>query len=153
MSSSEPPWPPDDWPGGEGSGGGFPDDTRGVPVGPEPEPTGAAGYGGGPGGWGEPPTTEPFAVAALVWAIVSLAIPVIGTVIALVLAGRAADSIGRSQGTRSGGQLVRASRMIAGGALAAWAIGLIVFFAVRGGPDHGTVAFPTHPSPVSTTAR
>ena len=81
-------------------GGWDPDDTGAVPVGPEPEPTGAGGAGSG--GWGEAPRTEPFAIAALVWAIVSIILPIVGTIVALVLAARAADSIRRSGGTRSG---------------------------------------------------
>jgi hypothetical protein len=126
------------------------DDTGAVPLGPEPEPTGAGGPGG-PGGWGEEPRTEPFAVAALVWAIVSIVIPVIGTIVAFVLAQRAADSIRRSQGTRRGEQLVTAARITAGAVLALWAIGLISFFALRSGDSSNSdVAVPTKP-PVSTT--
>ena len=87
-----------------------PGDTGAVPVGPEPEPTGAAGGGAGSGGWGEKPKVEPFAVAALVWAIVSIVLPLIGTIVALVLSSRAADAIRRSRGTRSGTQLVTAAR-------------------------------------------
>src|SRR3974390_1638109 len=111
--------PPDDpYPnGGEG------DDTGGVPLGPQPEPPGAGGRGG-PGGGGEAPRTEPFAVAAMVWAVVSIVIPVLGTIVAFVLAQRASDSIKRSQGTRRGEQLVTAARITAGAGLALWAVGL-----------------------------
>src|SRR3954469_5840479 len=110
-----------------------PDDTGGVPVGPEPEPTGAGGGGSGgaggaggsggggsgPGGWGEEPRTEPFAIAAMVWAVVSIVIPVIGTIIAFVLAQKASDSIRESQGTRKGDGLVTGARVVAGVVLAA----------------------------------
>jgi hypothetical protein len=124
------------------------DDTSAVPVGPEPEPTGA-GRGDGPGGWGEPAKVEPFAVAALVWAIVSIVLPIVGTIVALVLAARAADAIRRSDGTRSGGRLVTAARVVAGVVIAAWAIGLVAVLALGGDDDHD-VAVPTQPS-ASTT--
>ena len=94
---------------------GGPDDTSAVPVGPEPEPTGAAGGDGGPGGWGEAPKVEPFAVAALVWAIVSIVLPIVGTIVAFVLAARAADAIRRSGGTRSGGRHLGPARRSPGG--------------------------------------
>ena len=55
MSASEPPQDPNAW---------NPDDTSAVPVGPEPEPTGAGGSGG-PGGWGNA-RVEPFAGDRLV---------------------------------------------------------------------------------------
>ncbi|MET0275836.1 MAG: hypothetical protein ABW211_03200 [Acidimicrobiia bacterium] len=136
MSSSEPPWDPND--------------TGSVPVGPEPEPTGAGGAGAG--GWGEAPRTEPFAIAALVWAFVSIIVPLIGTLVAFVLAARASDSIRRSQGTRTGTNLVNAARVIAGVVLALWAVGLITFFAVRSGDDdNNNVAVPTQPSNTTTT--
>src|SRR4051812_17458061 len=122
--AQEPPWNPDD--------------TGAVPVGPEPEPTGGGGGGTGPGGWGSEPRTEPFAVAALVWAVVSIVIPLVGTIIALVLAGRAADSIRRSQGPRKGEPLVLAARVVAGVVIALWAIGLVTFFALRNGDDSDT---------------
>src|SRR5436190_1219505 len=89
------------------------DDTGAVPVGPEPEPTGAAGSGQGPGGWGGKPRVEPFAIAAMVWAVVSIVLPILGTIVALVLSARAADSIRQSRGTRSGMQLVTAARITA----------------------------------------
>jgi hypothetical protein len=133
---------PNEWQGG---------DTGNVPLGPEPEPTYAGGAGGS-GGWGDEPRTEPFAIAALVWAIVSIVIPIIGTIVAFVLAQRAADSIRRSQGTRKGEQLVTAARITAGAVLGLWAIGLVSFFALRGGDSKNSsdVAVPTQP-PVSTT--
>jgi len=133
---------PGDWQGG---------DTGNVPLGPEPEPTYAAGEGGS-GGWGEEPRTEPFAIAAMVWAVVSIVLPLIGTIVAFVLAQRASDSIRRSRGTRSGEQLVTAARITAGAVLALWAIGLVSFFALRGGDstNNNDVAVPTKP-PVSTT--
>src|SRR5262249_28747741 len=71
-----------------------PDDTGAVPVGPEPEPSGAGGGwagggedsgGTGPGGWGEEPPNEPLAIAALVWTIVGLVVVVLGTILALAL--------------------------------------------------------------------
>ncbi len=124
-------------------------DTGAVPVGPEPEPTGAAGRGDGPGGWGEEPKVEPFAVAALVWAIVSIVLPIVGTIVAFVLAARAADSIRRSDGARSGGQLVTAARVVAGVVIAAWAIGLVAFVALDN-DDGNDVTVPTQPT-VSTT--
>ncbi len=96
MSAPEPPEDPNAW---------DPDATRAVPVGPEPEPTGAGGAGGA-GGWGRAPRVEPFAVAALVWAIVSIVVPLIGTIVAFVLAARAADLIRRSHGEKSGSQYV-----------------------------------------------
>jgi hypothetical protein len=98
------------------------------------------------------PRTERFAVAALVWAVVIIVIPLFGTIIALVLAGRAADSIRRSQGTRKGDQLVLAARVVAGIVITLWAIGLVLFFALRSGDtnDKNNVAIPTQPS-VSTT--
>ena len=139
--------PPDDaYPNDWGA-----DDTGAVPLGPEPELTGAAGPGG-PGGWGEEARTEPFAIAALVWAIVSIVIPLVGTMVAFVLAQRASDSIRRSQGTRRGDQLVTAARITAGAVLALWAIGLVSFFALRSGDssNDNDVAVPTKP-PVSTT--
>jgi len=108
--------PEDPYPGDWNAG-----DTGAVPLGPEPEPTYAAGTGGS-GGWGEEPRTEPFAIAALVWAIVSIVIPLIGTIVAFVLAQRASDSIRRSRGSRSGEQLVTAARITAGAVLALWAI-------------------------------
>src|SRR3954468_23928763 len=120
-----------------------PDDTGAIPVGPEPDPTGAAGGGTGEGGWGEKPKVEPFALAALVWALVSIVLPLVGTIVALVLAARAADAIRRSQGTRSGTQLVTASRIIAGAVIALWAIGLVAFVALGGAADGGNkVAVP-----------
>ena len=141
MSSTEPPGAPDDW---------DPDDTGAVPLGPEPEPTGAGGAGSG--GWGAAPRTEPFAVAALVWAIVSIVLPIVGTIIALVLAARAADAIRRSRGTRSGTGLVTAARVIAGVVLVLWAIGLITYFALRDGDsDSNDVTVPTRP-PSTTTS-
>src|SRR4051812_5004876 len=120
--AQEPPWNPDD--------------TGAVPLGPEPEPTGSGGGGTGPGGWGPEPRTEPFAVAALVWAVVSIVIPLIGTIIALVLAGRAADSIRRSQGTRKGEPLVLAARVVAGAAIGPWASRLVPLFAPPHGDEH-----------------
>ncbi len=133
---------PGDWQGG---------DTGNVPLGPEPEPTYAGGEGGS-GGWGEEPRTEPFAIAAMVWAVVSIVIPLVGTIVAFVLAQRASDSIRRSRGTRSGEQLVTAARITAGAVLALWAIGLVSFFALQGGDstNNNDVAVPTKP-PVSTT--
>jgi hypothetical protein len=142
MSNAEPPGDPSSW---------DPDDTSGVPVGPEPEPTGAGGAGGA-GGWGRAPRVEPFAVAALVWAIVSIVLPVIGTIVAFVLAARAADLIRRSRGERSGTQYVTAARIVAGAVLALWIIGGIAFLALRDGDssDHD-VAVPTQP-PSTTIA-
>jgi hypothetical protein len=141
MSASEPPQDPNAW---------NPDDTSGVPVGPEPEPTGAGGSGG-PGGWGEA-RVEPFAVAALVWAIVSIVIPVIGTIIAFVLAAKAADIIRRSRGERTGAQYVTAARIVAGVVLALWIIGGIAFLALRDGDSsNDNVAVPTQP-PSTTVA-
>ena len=137
MSTSEPPE--------------VPDESGAVPVGPEPGPTGAAGSGGS-GGWGEQPPTEPLAIAALVWAIVSIVIPIVGTVIAFVLAARAADLIRRGRGDRSGSRYVTAARIVAGAVLAFWAVGLVIFFALRGGngTSKNEVAVPTQP-PLSTT--
>jgi hypothetical protein len=88
----------------------------------------------------------------MVWAVVSIVIPLVGTIVAFVLAQRAADSIRRSRGTRSGEQLVTAARITAGAVLALWAIGLVSFFALRGGDssNNNDVAVPTKP-PVSTT--
>ena len=100
MSAPEPPEDPNAW---------NPDDTSAVPVGPEPEPTGAGGSGGA-GGWGRAPRVEPFAIAALVWAVVSIVIPLVGTIVAFVLAARAADLIRRSRGEKSGAQYVAALR-------------------------------------------
>src|SRR5262245_3230032 len=129
-----------------------PDDTGGVPVGPEPEPTGAAGSGQGPGGWGGKPQVEPFAIAAMVWAVVSIVLPILGTIVALVLSARAADSIRRSQGTRSGTQLVTAARITAGAVIALWAIGLVAFVALGGNEDNeNKVAVPTQPPSTSTS--
>src|SRR6478672_5138077 len=133
MSASEPPQDPNAW---------NPDDTSAVPVGPEPEPTGA-GSGGG-GGWGEA-RVEPFAIAALVWAIVSIVLPVIGTIVAFVLAARAADLIRRSRGERSGQQYVTAARIVASAVLALWVIGGIAFLALRDGGSSSDVALPTQP--------
>ncbi|MFI5046524.1 MAG: DUF4190 domain-containing protein [Acidimicrobiia bacterium] len=130
-------------------GGWGPDDTGAVPVGPEPEPTGTAGAGSG--GWGEEPRTEPFAVAALVWAIVSIILPLIGTIVALVLAARASDSIRRSGGTRSGTNLVNAARIIAGVVIALWAIGLIAYVATRDDSTSSNVAVPTQPTTLPST--
>jgi hypothetical protein len=137
MSTSEPPE--------------VPDEPSAVPVGPEPEATGADSSGGS-GGWGEAPQMEPLAVAALVWAIVSILIPIIGTIIAFVLAARAAERIRQSRGTKGGAQYVSAARIVAGAVLAFWAIGLVVFFAFRGGSgtSKNEVAVPTQP-PISTT--
>jgi hypothetical protein len=135
--AQEPPWNPDD--------------TGAVPVGPEPEPTGAGGGGTGPGGWGEEPRTEPFAVAAMVWAVVSIVIPLVGTVIAFVLASKASDSIRESQGTRKGEGLVTAARVVAAVVLAAWILGLILFFALRDNSKDSNVVTPTQPSVTSTT--
>ncbi|HEX5587272.1 MAG TPA: hypothetical protein VFZ17_08195 [Acidimicrobiia bacterium] len=131
-------------------GGWDPNDSDPVPVGPEPEPTGAGGAGSG--GWGEAPRTEPFAIAALVWALVSIVLPIVGTIVALVLAARAADSIRRSRGTRSGTGLVTAARVIAGVVIALWAIGAIVYVATRDdGSDSSNVAVPTQPSNTTTS--
>jgi outer membrane biosynthesis protein TonB len=147
MSASEPPEDPNAW---------DPDDTSAVPVGPEPEPTGAGG-GGGAGGWGRAPRVEPFAIAALVWAVVSIVIPLVGTIVAFVLAARAADLIRRSRGEKSGAQYVAAARIVAGGVLALWIIGLVGFLALRDGDSNNdNVAVPTQPpattiAPASTT--
>jgi outer membrane biosynthesis protein TonB len=141
MSASEPPQDPNAW---------NPDDTSAVPVGPEPEPTGAGGSGGS-GGWGQA-RVEPFAIAALVWAVVSIVIPVIGTIVAFVLAARAADLIRRSRGERTGTQYVTAARIVAGAVLALWIIGGIAFLALRGGDSsNDNVAVPTQP-PATTIA-
>ena len=130
-----------------------------MPVGPEPEPTGAGGAGGA-GGWGEA-RVEPFAIAALVWAVVSIVIPVIGTIVAFVLAAKAADLIRRSRGERTGTQYVTAARIVAGAVLALWIIGGIAFLALRDdGGSNDNVAVPTQPpstlapptSSTSTTA-
>jgi hypothetical protein len=127
-----------------------PDDTGSVPLGPEPEPTGTGGAGSG--GWGEPPRTEPFAIAALVWALVSIVLPIVGTIVAFVLAARAADAIRRSRGTRTGTNLVNAARAIAGVVIVLWAVGLILFFALReGDSDDSNVALPTQPTTLPTT--
>ena len=130
-----------------------PDDTGAVPVGPEPEPTGAAGGGAGSGGWGGKPKVEPFAIAALVWALVSIVLPLVGTIVALVLSSRAADAIRRSRGTRSGTQIVTAARIIAGAVIVLWAIGLVAFVALGGDDDNNgnKVAVPTQPPNTSTT--
>src|SRR6476646_10393554 len=150
MSASEPPQDPNSW---------NPDDTTAVPVGPEPVPMGAGGSGGA-GGWGEA-HVEPFAIAALVWAVVSIVIPVIGTIVAFVLAARAADLIRRSRGERTGTQYVTAARIVAGAVLALWIIGSIAFLALRDdGGSNDNVAVPTQPpstlapptSSTSTTA-
>ncbi len=141
MSASEPPQDPNAW---------NPDETSAVPVGPEPEPTGAGGSGGA-GGWGQA-RTEPFAIAALVWAVVSIVIPLIGTIVAFVLAARAADLIRRSRGERTGTQYVTAARIVAGAVLALWIIGGIAFLALRDGDSsNDNVAIPTQP-PSSTVA-
>src|SRR3954470_23660004 len=141
MSASEPPQDPNAW---------NPDDTTAVPVGPEPEPTGAGGSGGA-GGWGEA-RVEPFAIAALVWAVVSIVIPVIGTIVAFVLAARAADLIRRSRGERTGTQYVTAARIVAGAVLALWIIGGIAFLALRDGDSsNNNVAVPPQP-PATTVA-
>jgi hypothetical protein len=146
MSTSEPPGDPNAWNS---------DDTGAVPVGPEPEPTGVGGAGSG--GWGSAPRTEPFAIAALVWAIVSIVVPVIGTIVAFVLAARAADLIRRSRGERTGTQYVTAARIVAGAVLALWIIGGIAFLALRDdGSSKSDVAVPTQPpsttiAPPSTT--
>src|SRR4029079_17453391 len=138
MSASEPPQDPNAW---------NPDDTSAVPVGPEPEPTGT-GSGGG-GGWGEA-RVEPFAIAALVWAVVSIVIPVIGTIVAFVLAARAADIIRRSRGERTGTQYVTAARVVAGAVLALWIIGGIAFLAPRDdGASRDNAALPTQPPSTS----
>lgn len=146
MSASEPPDEPN-W---------IPDDSSAVPVGPEPEPTGAAGSGGA-GGWGRSPRVEPFAIASLVWAIVSIVIPLIGTIVAFVLAARAAELIRRSRGEKSGTQYVTAARVIAGVVLALWVIGGIAFLALHDGDSsNDNVAVPTQPpsttiAPVTST--
>ena len=132
-------------------GGWDPDDTGAVPVGPEPEYTGTGTGGAGSGGWGEEPRTEPFAIAALVWAIVSIVLPIVGTIVAFVLAAKASDSIRRSQGTRSGTNLVNAARIVAGAVIALWAIGLVVFLATRDDGNTSNVATPTQPTATSTT--
>jgi hypothetical protein len=141
MSASEPPEDPNAWNA---------DDTSAIPVGPEPEPTGA-GAPGGPGGWGGTPRVEPFAIAALVWALVSIVIPLVGTIVAFVLAARAADLIRRSRGEKSGTQYVTAARVIAAVVLGLWIIGLIAFFALDGGDSGNNVAIPTKP-PITTIA-
>ena len=138
MSASEPPEDPNAW---------NPDDTSAVPVGPEPEPTGAGGSGGA-GGWGQA-RVEPFAIAALVWAIVSIVIPLIGTIVAFVLAARAADLIRRSRGERTGTQYVTAARIVAGAVLALWIIGGIAFLALRDDGSSNNVAVPTQPPPTT----
>ena len=146
MSASEPPGDPNDR---------NPDDTSGVPLGPEPEPTGAGGAGAG--GWGGSPRIEPFAIAALVWAIVSIVLPLVGTIVAFVLAAKAADLIRRSRGERAGMQYVTAARIIAGVVLALWIIGGIAFLALRDdGSSSDNVAIPTQPPstsvPLTTTS-
>ena len=140
MSSVDPP-DPNEWNA---------DDTGAIPVGPEPEPTGAGGPGGA-GGWGGTPRVEPFAIAALVWAVVSIVIPLIGTIVAFVLAARAADLIRRSRGEKSGTQYVTAARVVAGVVLALWVVGLVAFLALDGGDSDNNVAVPTQP-PLTTIA-
>jgi hypothetical protein len=144
MSTSEPPEYPDGWTS---------DETNAVPVGPEPEATGVASSGGGPGGWGRAPRVEPLAIAALVWAVVSIAMPLLGTIVAFVLAARAADLIRRSRGEKSGAQYVTAARAVAGAVLAIWVVGFVAFLALRGGDSTTTsdVAVPTQP-PATTVA-
>jgi hypothetical protein len=139
MSAQEPPEDPNAW---------DPDATSAVPVGPEPEPTGAGGSGGA-GGWGRAPRVEPFAVAALVWAVVSIVVPLIGTIIAFALAARAADLIRRSHGEKSGSQYVTAARIVAGGVLGLWIIGLVGFLALRDDSSSNNVAVPTQPPSTS----
>jgi hypothetical protein len=88
----------------------------------------------------------------MVWAIVSIVLPIVGTIVAFVLAARAADSIRRSRGTRTGNNLVVASRVVAGSVIALWAIGLIAFVAFGNDDDNGNkVAVPTQPPITSTT--
>jgi hypothetical protein len=71
----------------------------------------------------------------------------VGTIVALVLSSRAADAIRRSRGTRSGTQIVTAARIIAGGVIVLWAIGLVAFVALGGDDDNNgnKVAVPTQP--------
>ena len=93
---------------------------------------------------------EPFAIAALVWAVVSIVIPVIGTIVAFVLAAKAADLIRRSRGERTGTQYVTAARIVAGAVLALWIIGGIAFLALRDdGGSNDNVAVPTQPPSTS----
>src|SRR4029079_19039457 len=91
-----------------------------------------------------------FAIAALVWAVVSIVIPVIGTIVAFVLAARAADIIRRSRGDVSGTPYVTAARVGAGAVLALWIIGAIAFLALRDdGDSNDNVAVPTQPPSTS----
>ncbi len=91
-------------------------------------------------------------MAALLVAIGSVLVPIVGTLIALALAGRASELIRESRGTKGGAQYVTAARIVAGAMIAFWMLGLVVFFALRGGnsPTTNDVAVPTQP-PASTT--
>ena len=73
-------------------------------------------------GWvGRTPRVEPFAIAALVWAIVSIVIPLIGTIVAFVLAARAADLDPAARTARSRACSTSPRRaIIAGAVLALW---------------------------------
>src|SRR5204863_1018079 len=73
------------------------------------------------------------------------------TIVAFVLAARAADLIRRSRGERTGTQYVTAARIVAGAVLALWIIGGIAFLALRDDGSSSNVAVPTKP-PQTTIA-
>ncbi len=89
-----------------------------MPVRPKPEPTGAGGFRRRRR-LGAEAHVEPFAIAALVWAVVSIVIPVIGTIVAFVLAnagGKPASAV--KVGSARGTPYVAAARIVAGAVLA-----------------------------------
>lgn len=65
-------------------------------------------------GYGPAPETEPLAVVALVLSISTYVVcPVVGAVVALVLAQNAGASIARSRGAKAGDGLVVAAKILA----------------------------------------
>jgi hypothetical protein len=86
-----------------------------------------------------------------VWAIVSIVLPVVGTIIAFALAARAAESIRQSGGTRTGSQNVTAARIVAGGVLAIQVLALVLVLTLRDNSTSNNVAVPTAPPASSTT--
>jgi uncharacterized protein (DUF697 family) len=76
--------------------------------------------------------TEPFATAAVLTAIASALLPVLGTLVALSLAAKASREIHLAQGARGGSDLVARARTISCVVFAVWVAGLIVVLAVYG---------------------
>ena len=85
-------------------------------------------------GYGAPIRTEPLAIWALVVSILGLLIcPIIGSIVALVLAGSASKNIQASGGTLQGAGLALAARIVSAITLALATVFIIVAILAREG--------------------